>query len=576
MYDECVVAQDCVNGVATADPNSGLCCDDDVATCADSTPTGALSCTAGHFFTPNSDAPNSTGTCASSCASNTFYSAGAGANTCLAKCPVPTGFFAKSSGNYCCADANAATCSSASVATACVAGFALPAAGKCVASGACPNGAADSKGVCCPDGALSCSSATVATACGLDHSLSTPAQTYLNSDGTCVPRSGCANGASVLGATKGGICCADSGSLTCSSAAPGASLTCDASSHFFLSPSSAAASTGTCVKYCAGSNLDPTTSTCVNQCASGSAFTDSATGQQTCCAVGQGSCDGSGKALTCSKAAGYFLQPGGKACSTTCPGDSVKAASGGLCCAQGTSDCSAVAKTGAAITCTSAYSLLASTCVASCPTGTVASTNSKGTNVCDCVVKNAAQCGPDGSATQCAASFFLFTPADGSAPSCPQICPAGAVADAASGTCLKCPSGSVPNAAATMCVAQSSTGVASRNANGVVTACSSGYSLRTFTGGIASCSSSCYSSTVGSFVGYSDSVGGCSYYCAFQAPSKNYAYALQASNNGFAGGCYCLGQAQTSATTYGTQVVPSACGTDVGVQGSSYKLYYLS
>ena len=444
VYEECVAAQDCVNGAETADPASGLCCDEDVATCQDNTPAGALSCTKGKYFTPRLNSVNSTGTCAASCASGTFYSGVAGANACLAQCPLKTGFFpgpalaAGGSTSYCCVDVNAMTCSSATVVTACVAGFALTSAGKCVATGSCPNGAADSNGVCCANGALTCISALVATACGQDKSLSTPAQTFLTLDGKCVPRAGCPNGASVPPGTQGGVCCADAFSLTCASAGAGQATSCDSSANYYLHPSSGGTS-GSCIKFCAGSFLDRTTSTCVDTCPSGSSFTDPATALKTCCAIGQDSCDGAGTAQACSKAAGYFLQPDGKSCAKTCPSNSVKAASGGLCCAKGTSDCTSVALTGAAIQCTSAYYFFDQTCLGVCGPRTIPATVGS-VKTCQCTDQHVATCGLDGVAQSCDANYSMWTPPDGSAPSCEKTCPANTQFDYASsnrGTC-KC------------------------------------------------------------------------------------------------------------------------------------------
>jgi len=623
-YPECVKAADCTYGLETADASSGFCCGTGADTCIDQSSTGATSCRWDLFLNPLSNMTDpftnvtvTTGSCSGLCPVDKIYSAiSARSARCLNDCPVPGAWYLigtvsalnSASVKKCCADPYATSCTD-TVATACVSNYVLDSAGTCVAAGSCPDGAVDNGAVCCGDGALGCTSATNATSCGLNYA---GAQTYLNLNGACVAKAACTSGSSVL--TSGaGVCCADSGSMTCSSADAGASLTCDATKGSYLLSTITGGSVGTCKSYCAGNYFDSTTSQCVASCSTASAFYADSNGMKHCCSTGAASCTASGP-TTCSISGAYFLQPDTGSCAKTCPSGTVRASTGGFCCAKGTSDCTGVATTGDAVKCTSNYYLFDSTCLAVCPSGTNAGTDSTGINVCTCAGTGVASCALDGSISACATGYSVWTPADGSAQSCQKTCPTGTFANytATAGTCkcslaagaatcdvgtgyttscstgylatalntalaacAACPGTSVPNAANTQCVYESSVGVATRDVNGAVTSCSSGYSLRTYTGGVTACSSTCYSTTTGRYGGDSTSASGCAYYCTYQAGSTSYAYAMQPNMAGYFGGCWCLSVQQTSSTTYGTQTVPSACTSDDGIKGSSYKLYYL-
>ncbi len=421
---ECVAAPDCAFGAETADLSSSSCCASGVATCKDQSATGALTCTSDKMH----DVVHTS--CVDDCPEGTVWFFNGG-RECRARCPVVTGVYTApwlsaqaGSAQECCGDANAKTCKMVydntkgwlNPSLSCVDGYVLGADDVCVAAGHCAGAAKDNGLVCCPDGALTCSSRTVALTCGLN---AAGEQTYLTSAGACA--TSCANGKSVL-ADGTGVCCKETGSLTCSSGVAAASLTCDASSGYYLLPSTAGGSVGSCKSQCAGAYFDSATSQCVSQCAtSTSFFSQSSTGRKTCCGTGVASCTASGP-TTCLASAGYFLQPDGQSCLKTCPSDSAHNSAGGFCCAKGTSTCSGVALHGEATKCTSEYYLLDSTCLSVCPVNTIPATDASGNKVCSCIGKSFTSCAYDGAAQGCTDHLNLVASASGAPATCQSSC----------------------------------------------------------------------------------------------------------------------------------------------------------
>lgn len=424
VYPTCVAADGCLNGNTTADAVSGLCCDKNVKSCQDQTPTGATSCNNNKFFAPNMVANSTTGSCVGLCPKGTFYpSSILSANktyipqvTCLGSCPVAGAAYTipgtdnVNSRSVCCPDAHASSCTyqnSASVpivSTGCVTGYVLDGE-SCVPAGSCSNGASDNGANCCPASALSCDSKGYPTSCGVNKAGT---QTYLTPAKSCVVEANCPNGVSALSGGRG-LCCADTGATSCSSALSDSATSCNSTLSYFLSPSAASATSGSCIKYCEGSKVDPVSNQCVATCPTSSVTNlNPTTHQATCCPAGSASCDGTGAPTTCTK--GLFVQPNGQSCGTTCPSSSVKSSNGGFCCAKGTSTCSGVALHGAALACGSGFSLLDKTCVASCPASTTTTAkDANGNNVCNCAGQNFDGCNYDGTAKSCAIGYTKST-----------------------------------------------------------------------------------------------------------------------------------------------------------------------
>ncbi len=417
VYPQCVSAAGCELG-SNADSDSLLCCPDGELTCVDQTATGAVTCEEGlYFHALDTTATPPTGSCGANCPATSFYSGVAGDNKCLTACPVAGAFYTVAGFNYCCADSNAATCSSTASLT-CTSGWVLDSAhGVCVEATKCPNGASDNGVVCCPASALTCSDATTATSCGADQS---GAQTYLASFGTCIAKEDCCNGASVL-AGGSGVCCQDEGATSCASIEPKSATACDRDQGYYLKETAAGTLVGTCSQQCADGFLEtvgPAAGTCVAACASGSSFSKAlltrkrgaASSLLTCCPANSASCNSDG-AITCSD--GFFLQADGT-CSTGCTAPSVKSSSGGFCCPAGTKACSGNGAHDATV-CQSDYYMLDNTCVATCPDGTIAGT-ANGVKSCNCTGKNVNTCDYTGQALTCSSGYVLST--IGGTPTC--------------------------------------------------------------------------------------------------------------------------------------------------------------
>ncbi len=431
VYAQCVKAADCEH---KADPTSLLCCAEGAATCASQAATGAESCTDSLFFNVlDSTATPPTGSCGSACTGSTsFYS---NDNQCLTACPTATAFFTTDGAKRCCADSNAATCSSKASLT-CNTGSVLDTAnGVCVTANACPNGAKDNGSVCCPDGALTCTDATKATSCGVNHA---GVQTFLTADATCVVDADCANEVGTVLTGNNAVCCADPGATACSSEAAAHATACDASSEFYLSQTVAGTNVGTCNQYCADGAIETVGANaglCVAACSSGSYYpktitltstiiasrkrgpTSSLVTEQICCPANAASCTSQG-VTTCNT--NFFLQADGT-CSTGCTAPSVKSSSGGFCCPAGTKTCSG---NGAhdATACQSDYYMLDNTCLATCPVNTVAATDSNGIKICSCIGTSFSSCAFDGSAKGCTNNLDLVASASGGPATCQSSC----------------------------------------------------------------------------------------------------------------------------------------------------------
>ncbi len=396
----CVAVSACAEGHSVLGGNGFCCADAGSVECASEQAGFSTLCASTSVFTP-SGRNDGAGTCSSECAAGKVYSAGALPKTCLDVCTPATAHFTDGTKERCCEDDKAKTCSAAAVSTSCIDGFVLS-NGVCVADTSCAHGG----GECCAPGATACTSATVATECGLNGGV----QTYLTLAGQCVAKAACTDSAgtinqagAVLTGDKG-VCCQDVGALTCSTGAIAAALTCDNTNSFFFKPASGA--TGTCVKYCAGGSLDPATNQCVATCASTTFYTDPSTQQQTCCSAGSATCGPTGQALTCANVFGNrnYLQPDGASCATSCPDGTVQTNNGAFCCAKGSSECTGVAKQGAALACNSDFLMLDKTCVPTCPTGTAANGDN---TACVCTGQGVNTCSYQGGATACLVNFHL-------------------------------------------------------------------------------------------------------------------------------------------------------------------------